>query len=229
MFWIKEQSKTKRFRRAVVRQTWWDFSNSLKSFQLESKPTCSWSQQPAIQVTSSHRKIKHQSPLAVHGIQDVLHCYRCVWIRLLLARLPLHQEISKGSCTTPLCHCQGLVVVACGVQRSALISGWSLKSFRCTQRQKQKQVITACSTESVSKVCWRTEADKDPLESLVAGGLQVKQRKLVICAVLGFVADGLKQRWCSVKLRINNGKNALRHSWIAHLPDKNSVQKHNKK
>ena len=51
-----------------------------------------------------------------------------------------------------------------------------------------------------------TKADKDPLESLVAGGLQVKQGEFIVCAVLGFMADGLKQCRCSVELRMNNSQ-----------------------
>lgn len=46
-----------------------------------------------------------------------------------------------------------------------------------------------------------TQADKDPLECLVAGGLQVKQGEFIVCAVLGFMADGLKQCRCSVELK----------------------------
>lgn len=89
--------------------------------------TCSWSQQPAVQVTSSHGEIKHQSPLAVDGVQDVLHCYRGVGVRVLLACLPLHQEVGKGSCSTPLCYRQSLIVVACGkFKRRVLINGWRL-------------------------------------------------------------------------------------------------------
>lgn len=49
-----------------------------------------------------------------------------------------------------------------------------------------------------------TEADEDPLESLVAGGLQVKKGKLVVCAVLGFMSDGLKQCGGSVELKNKN-------------------------
>lgn len=49
-----------------------------------------------------------------------------------------------------------------------------------------------------------TKADEDPLERLVAGGLQVKQGKFIVCAVLGFMADGLKQCRCPVELMINN-------------------------
>lgn len=45
-----------------------------------------------------------------------------------------------------------------------------------------------------------TEADQDPLECLVAGGLQVKQGELVVRAVLRFVADGLKESGRSVQL-----------------------------
>lgn len=46
-----------------------------------------------------------------------------------------------------------------------------------------------------------TEADEDPLERLVAGGLQVKQGEFVVCAVLGLMADGLEQCRCSIELR----------------------------
>lgn len=46
-----------------------------------------------------------------------------------------------------------------------------------------------------------TEADQDPLERLVAGGLQVKQGELVVGAVLRFVADGLKESGRSVQLQ----------------------------
>lgn len=62
------------------------------------------------------------------------------------------------------------------------------------------------------------------MESLVAGGLQVKQREFVICAVLGFMADGLEQCRGSVKLRINSSSNAFRYFWLAHLRDKESVK-----
>lgn len=46
-----------------------------------------------------------------------------------------------------------------------------------------------------------TEADQDPLESLVGRGLQVKQGQLVVGAVLGFMADGLKQSGRTVELK----------------------------
>lgn len=50
--------------------------------------------------------------------------------------------------------------------------------------------------------CWgHTEADQDPLESLVGRGLQVKQGQLVVGAVLGFMADGLKESRRSVELK----------------------------
>ncbi len=64
-----------------------------------------------------------------------------------------------------------------------------------------------------------TQADKDPLECLVAGGLQVKQGEFVIRAVLGFMADGLKQCRCSVELKINNNNNQilLKLEHISHL------------
>lgn len=48
-----------------------------------------------------------------------------------------------------------------------------------------------------------TKADEDPLESLVAGGLQVKQGKFVVRAVLRFMSDGLKQCGGSVQLKTN--------------------------
>lgn len=37
-----------------------------------------------------------------------------------------------------------------------------------------------------------TEADEDPLESLVGGGLEVEQGQFVIGAVLSLVANGLE-------------------------------------
>lgn len=46
-----------------------------------------------------------------------------------------------------------------------------------------------------------TEADEDPLEGLVAGGLQVKEGKFVVGAVLGFMSDGLKQCGGPVELK----------------------------
>lgn len=49
-----------------------------------------------------------------------------------------------------------------------------------------------------------TKADKDPLECLVAGGLQIEQGEFVVGAVLGFMADGLKQCRSPVELRTNN-------------------------
>lgn len=82
-------------------------------FAVRAALTCSWSQQPAVQVAGSHGEIKHQGPLAVDGVQDVLHCYWGVGIRVLLAGLPLHQEVSEGSGTTPLRHRQSLIMVAC--------------------------------------------------------------------------------------------------------------------
>lgn len=45
-----------------------------------------------------------------------------------------------------------------------------------------------------------TEADKDPLESLVRGGLQVEQGELVVGAVLGFMTNGLEQSRRTVQL-----------------------------
>lgn len=42
------------------------------------------------------------------------------------------------------------------------------------------------------------------MECLVAGGLQVEQGEFVVGAVLGFMADGLKQCRCSVELRVND-------------------------
>lgn len=74
--------------------------------------TCSWSQQPAVQVTSSHGEIKHQGPLAVDDVQNVLDCYGGVGVRVLLACLPLHQEVREGSCTAAFCYCQSLIMVA---------------------------------------------------------------------------------------------------------------------
>lgn len=104
-----------------------------KQFTIEAVVlTCSWSQQPAVQVTSSHAEIKYQSPLAVNGVQDVLHCYWSVGVCILLACLPLHQEVSKGSCTTPLCHCQSLIMVACDGEKSVLINRFEIKlGLRC--------------------------------------------------------------------------------------------------
>lgn len=89
--------------------------------------TCSWSQQPAVQVTSSHGEVKHQSPLAVDSVQDVLHRHWGVGVWVLLACLPLHQEVGKGSRATPLRYCQGLVVVTCEVQTTMLINASILK------------------------------------------------------------------------------------------------------
>lgn len=37
-----------------------------------------------------------------------------------------------------------------------------------------------------------TEADEDPLESLVRGGLEIEQGEFVIGAVLSLVSNGLK-------------------------------------
>lgn len=37
-----------------------------------------------------------------------------------------------------------------------------------------------------------TEADEDPLESLVGGGLEVEQGEFVIGAVLSLMSNGLK-------------------------------------
>ncbi len=51
-----------------------------------------------------------------------------------------------------------------------------------------------------------TEADKDPLESLVRGGLQVEQGELVVGAVLRFMTNGLEQSRCTVQLW---GKNKI--------------------
>lgn len=53
---------------------------------------------------------------------------------------------------------------------------------------------------------WLTKADEDPLESLVAGGLQVKQREFIVGAMLGLMADGLKQCRCPVELRMNSNR-----------------------
>lgn len=54
-----------------------------------------------------------------------------------------------------------------------------------------------------------TEADEDPLERLVAGGLQVKQGEFIVCAVLRFMADGLKQRRRPVELVIDKNHKIL--------------------
>lgn len=53
-----------------------------------------------------------------------------------------------------------------------------------------------------------TEADEDPLEGLVAGGLQVKEGKFVVGAVLGFMSDGLKQCGGSVELKAKKQESA---------------------
>lgn len=82
----------------------------------ESVFTCSGSQQPAVQVTGCHGEIKHQGPLAVNRVQNVLHCHRGVGVRVLLARLPLHQQVSEGSCASAFGHSQSLVVVAWRLQ-----------------------------------------------------------------------------------------------------------------
>lgn len=46
-----------------------------------------------------------------------------------------------------------------------------------------------------------TQADEDPLESLVAAGLQVEQRQLVVRVVLRLVAIRLEQDGRSVQLQ----------------------------
>lgn len=80
--------------------------------------TCSWSQQPAVQISGSHGEVEHQSPLAVDGLQNMLHRHWGVGVGVLLARLPLHQQVREGSCPPSLCHRQRLVVMSCGDQRS---------------------------------------------------------------------------------------------------------------
>lgn len=74
-------------------------------------PTWTWGQQPAVQVTSCHRVVEHQSALTIHRVQDVLHGDGCVRVWILLPRLPLHKQISKRPRSTTLCHRQGLVMV----------------------------------------------------------------------------------------------------------------------
>lgn len=63
-----------------------------------------------------------------------------------------------------------------------------MRSFRVCQRKPERTRRAP------------TEADQDPLESLVAGGLQVEQGELVVRAVLRLVADGLEERGRPVQL-----------------------------
>lgn len=131
----------------------------------------------------------------------MLHCHWGVGVRVLLARLPLHQQIRKGSCSTPLCHSQSLVMMTCSNQRSKSIKHFLISSHKMMRRRN----------------CWaHTQADQDPLKCLVAGGLQVKQGEFIVCAVLCFMADGLKQCRCSVELKRKKTKKTSDFSLVQH-------------
>lgn len=66
-----------------------------------------------------------------------------------------------------------------------------------TQRLRLAVAAAAAAATGISRL---TQADEDPLESLVRAGLQIKQGELVISAVLHLVADCLEQHRRPVQL-----------------------------
>ncbi len=68
-------------------------------------------QEPAVQVSCRQREVEHQRPLPVHSVQDVLHGHGRVGVRVLLARLSLHQQVGKGPSASALRHGQSFIMV----------------------------------------------------------------------------------------------------------------------
>lgn len=64
-------------------------------------------------------------------------------------------------------------------------------------RTQRLRLADAAAATGISRL---TQADEDPLESLVRAGLQIKQGELVISAVLHLVADRLEQHRRPVQL-----------------------------
>lgn len=68
---------------------------------------------------------------------------------------------------------------------------------RNPRTQRLRLADAAAAATGISRL---TQADEDPLESLVRAGLQIKQGQLVISAVLHLVADRLEQHRRPVQL-----------------------------
>ncbi len=68
-------------------------------------------QEPAVQVSCRQREVEHQRPLPIHSVQDVLHGHGRVGVRVLLARLSLHQQVGKGPSASALRHGQSFIMV----------------------------------------------------------------------------------------------------------------------
>lgn len=113
--------------------------------------TCSWSDQPAVEEAPSHRIVEDQSPLTVHRLHHVLHGDWDVGVRarrVLVALLPLNEEVSEGACSSSLRYGQCLIVPACDIKHSDVINIEFISEFSqtsgdylCIAANKQRERV----------------------------------------------------------------------------------------